>query len=218
MTHLLSKSEALDEDHPATRPRLVSGIVAIGSEAPESSGSIPAPPSSRTRSSFRDLYERESSFVWRSLRRFGVHERDIEDKLQEVFLVAHRKFDQFEERGFGSRAWLYQIARCVASDARRHARRHPVELDNDIGATKPDCALSPEDTFEQQEVSRRLTTALLALDEDKRQLLLLYEVEGMTAPELVEIFDIPLNTVYSRLRAARELFEKTYQHLFGGAP
>lgn len=156
--------------------------------------------------------------MWQSLRRFGVHERDIEDKLQEVFLVAHRKFDQFEERGFDRARGFIKFHVAVASDTRRHARRHPVELDNDIGATKPDCALSPEDTFEQQEVSRRLTTALLALDEDKRQLLLLYEVEGMTAPELAfrKIFDIPLNTVY-RVCVLHGSF-LAYQHLFGGAP
>jgi DNA-directed RNA polymerase specialized sigma24 family protein len=75
--------------------------------------------------SFRAMYDGHVDFVWRNLRRMGVLESEVDDRTQEVFLVAHRRFDEFHDRGHGSRAWLFQIVLRVASDARRHHRRRP---------------------------------------------------------------------------------------------
>src|SRR5271170_4637891 len=84
------------------------------------------------RAAFRAMYDAQVDFVWRNLRRLGIHETDVDDKTQEVFVIAHRRFGDFEERGHGPRAWLFQIVLRVASDARRHRRRHPEDLDGGI--------------------------------------------------------------------------------------
>ena len=65
---------------------------------------LPAPTAEARARSFRGLYEAEVDFVWRNLRRLGVHASEVEDRTQEVFVVAHRRFDDFEDRGHGPRA------------------------------------------------------------------------------------------------------------------
>src|SRR5262249_25490391 len=86
-------------------------------------------------------YEAHGDFVLRNLRRLGVLPSDLDDKTQEVFVIAHRHFANFEDRGHGPRAWLFQIALRVASDARRHRRRHPEDPDG--GAAQEERALTP---------------------------------------------------------------------------
>ena len=93
-------------------------------------------------SDFRSLYDDHVAFVWRNLRRLGVAPSDVEDRVQEVFVVAHRRLADYEERGHGPRAWLFQIVLRVASEWRRHKRRHPEDADGgvaqDLGHTEPE--------------------------------------------------------------------------------
>ena len=152
---------------------------------------------------FRALYEAHVAFVWRNLRRLGVAEADAEDKVQEVFVVAHRRWDDFVDRGHGPRAWLFQIALRVASDARRHRRRHPVDPDGGFAQDRV-----VVDAPQAAEVARKqaldlLDRALETIEIGRRAVLVLHEIEQMTAPEIAKTLDIPLNTVYSRLRVAR---------------
>lgn len=152
---------------------------------------------------FRALYDRHAGFVWRSLRRLGVADADAEDKVQEVFVVAYRHFGEFVDHGHGPRAWLFQIALRVASDARRHRRRHPVDPDGGVAQERQ--SIEPP---QASEVARRqaldlLDRALGAIDMGRRAVLVLHEIEQMTAPEIARTLEIPLNTVYSRLRVAR---------------
>src|ERR1700690_702026 len=88
-------------------------------------GLSPADRAESRAGAFRALYDAHVDFVWRNLRRLGVREADAEDRMQEVFVVAHRRFDEFEDRGHGPRAWLFQIVLRVSSDARRRRRRPP---------------------------------------------------------------------------------------------
>ena len=81
---------------------------------------------------FRALYEANVDFVWRNLRRLGVAECDAPDATQEAFVVAHRRFADFTDRGHGPRAWLFQIVLRVASEHRRHKRRHPEDADGGV--------------------------------------------------------------------------------------
>jgi len=174
---------------------------AIGAEP-----DAPPPPSGRVSGvdlSFRALYENEVAFVWRNLRRLGVPESDVDDKTQEVFVVAHRRFDEFIDRGHGPRAWLFQIVLRVASDARRHRRRHPEDADGGVASSRK--AIDPDQTAQvaRRESLDALDRALAMLDLDKRAVLVLHEIEELSAPEIAETLSIPVNTVYSRLRAAR---------------
>jgi RNA polymerase sigma-70 factor (ECF subfamily) len=152
---------------------------------------------------FRAMYDAQVDFVWRNLRRLGVSEAESEDKTQEVFVIAHRRFHEFEDRGHGPRAWLFQIVLRVASDARRHRRRHPEDPDG--GAALRQAAVGPQqaDALAQRESLEKLDRALDSIEVGRRAVLVLHEIEEMTAPEIAQIMSIPLNTVYSRLRVAR---------------
>jgi RNA polymerase sigma-70 factor (ECF subfamily) len=173
------------------------------------------PPGERA-ACYRAMYDEHVDFVWRNLRRLGVSEADVEDRTQEVFVIAHRRFDHFEDRGHGPRAWLFQIVLRVASDARRHKRRHPEDPDGGQaelrGWVEPDQATE----LARREAISRLDQALAAIDVSRRAVLVLHEIEEMTAPEIGRTLNIPLNTVYSRLRVARGELEQSLARLSRG--
>ncbi len=157
---------------------------------------------------FRSLYDQHVDFVWRNLRRLGVAEADVDDRTQEVFVVAHRRLSDFEDRGHGPRAWLYQIVLRIASESRRHRRRHPEDSDGGAAEAYLRGTSDPAADAETRQELGRLDAALAQLDDDKRAVLVLHDVEEMTAPEIAEATGTPLNTVYSRLRLGRARLEE----------
>lgn len=161
----------------------------------------------RAASEFRAMYEQHVDFVWRNLRRIGVHEAEVDDKTQEVFVIAHRRFGDFEDRGHGPRAWLFQIVLRVASDARRHRRRHPEDPDGGVAQERQSVEPPQAVAIHRREQLDCLDRALRTIEVGRRAVLVLHEIEEMTAPEISEILAIPLNTVYSRLRVARTELE-----------
>ncbi|HXX65870.1 MAG TPA: RNA polymerase sigma factor [Polyangiaceae bacterium] len=176
---------------------------------------VVAPPDERARS-FRSLYEAHVDFVWRNLRRLGVSESEADDSTQEVFVIAHRRFDEFADRGHGPRAWLFQIVLRVASGVRRHHRRHPEVPDGGMAVDRESIDPPQADAFARREALSRLDAALATIDMARRAVLVLHEIEEMTAPEIAEILGIPLNTVYSRLRIARIELEQALATVGGG--
>lgn len=152
---------------------------------------------------FRVVYDAHVAFVWRNLRRLGVMDRDVEDKCQEVFVVAHRRWEEFVDRGHGPRAWLFQIVLRVASDARRHRRRHPVDPDGGIAQERQSVEAPQAAAVARKQALDLLDRALASIDMGRRAVLVLHEIEQMTAPEIARTLELPLNTVYSRLRVAR---------------
>jgi RNA polymerase sigma-70 factor (ECF subfamily) len=169
--------------------------------------SMPAGAADTRARTFRSLYDTQVDFVWRNLRRLGVQESDVEDRTQEVFVVAHRRFDEFEERGHGPRAWLFQIVLRVASGARRHRRRHPEDPDGGDALGRAAVQAPQTDAVLRREALSRLDAALETIEVRRRAVLVLHEIEEMTAPEIARVLSIPLNTVYSRLRVARAELE-----------
>ncbi len=168
------------------------------------------------RVAFRTLYDANVDFVWRNLRRLGVSTTDVDDKTQEVFVIAHRRFGDFEERGHGPRAWLFQIVLRVASDTRRHRKRHPVDPDGGIAQDRESIAPPQADALDRRERLDLLDRALATIEVGRRAVLLLHEIEEMTAPEIADVMGIPLNTVYSRLRVARSELEEAVEELRAG--
>lgn len=152
---------------------------------------------------FEHLYVTHVDFVWRSVRGLGVPDRNVDDAVQDVFIVVHRQLARFA--GSSSiRSWLFGIARRVASDHRRWARRKDrgEELrENDVVAGAPQV-----EAVASAEALRTLHAILDRLDDDKREVFVLLEIERMTAPEAADVLGINVNTVYSRLRAARQAF------------
>lgn len=165
---------------------------------------MPSPPELP---SFKELHREYLNFVWSTVRRFGTAPSEMEDVIQEVFMVIHSRLHTLQKPE-SLRSWIYGVVRRVASSHRRTVRSNePVHP----GASLFREALSLEPTpFEQTERSnavRLLMSLLETLDEQKRELFALVEIEELSVPEAAEILDVPLNTAYSRLRSARHQFD-----------
>lgn len=153
---------------------------------------------------FEQVYEEHFDFVWRSARRLGVADEALDDVAQEIFLVVHRKLGEFEGRS-SLRTWLYAIARRVVSDHRRSARRKRPHTP--LPETLSSSATPHGDVVRQQAASI-LHAFLESLPDEQREVFVLAELEQMTAPEIADATSAPVNTVYSRLRLARQAFER----------
>jgi RNA polymerase sigma-70 factor (ECF subfamily) len=152
-----------------------------------------------------EIYREHFGFVWAALRRLGVGAADMEDVAQEVFIVVHRRLEGFEGRS-SLRTWLYAITvRVALNHLRRHQRRRAVSPDDEPEAAAPASA-DPESHASRVQAGRVLHRLLGRLDEDKRAVFVLAELEGFTAPEIASIVGANPRTVYSRLRVAREQF------------
>jgi RNA polymerase sigma-70 factor, ECF subfamily len=151
--------------------------------------------------SLRDIFDEHGRFVWRALRYLGVREADLDDVCQEVFVVVHRKLADFEGRS-SLRTWIYGICVRAAADHRKGARRRresPV-------ANVPELACPPNQLAELERASARdlVRTLLDGLDDEKRAVVVLYDVEGLTMREVAEAVGCPLQTAYWRLHAAHK--------------
>lgn len=156
---------------------------------------------------FREVYEEHFRFVWRSLRRLGVGESDVPDAVQDVFLVVHRRLADFEGRSKTS-TWLFGICLRVARDRKKlaHVRRRAPD-----DAPLLDCPDERADVGAEAERKQALALLEAILDElplDQRAVFTLFELDAMSGEAIAELLEIPLGTVYSRLRIAREAFRK----------
>ena len=152
--------------------------------------------------SFDEVYAAHVAFVWRVLRTFGLSEAQLEDAVQDVFLVVHRRLPEWEGRA-AMTTWLFAIARRVAAAHRRRASGARTEalVDEPAGG---------DDTFAAMSRAQAAATVfgiLQQLDEDKRIVFALVELEQLSVPEVARMLDLNLNTAYSRLRLARHAFE-----------
>jgi RNA polymerase sigma-70 factor (ECF subfamily) len=154
---------------------------------------------------FTAVYEVHFAFVWRSLRRLGVPDRLLDDAAQDVFIVVHRRLAEFEGRS-SLKSWLFAIARRVAHDHRRRVGRKERTEELPEAVVDPRGA-TPAHDAERAEAMRALHEILAGLDVDKREVFVLAELEQMTVPEIADAIGANINTVYSRLRAARQAFE-----------
>lgn len=155
---------------------------------------------------FTALYEQYFNFVWRSARRLGVADALLDDAVQDVFVVVHRRLDDFEGRS-SVKSWIFGITRRVAKDHRRRASRKDrgkVPADGLAAVGEP----TPAELAQRSEARTLLYQMLDGLDEQKREVFILAELEEMTVPEIAESIEANVNTVYSRLRAARRAFEQ----------
>ena len=153
-----------------------------------------------------EVYREHFGFVWALLRRLGVHERDLEDVAQDVFVVVHRRLPQFEGRA-SIRTWLYAIAVRVAANYKRKRRPDPEAGDSMTSRLVAPISSSPEEHAVRSEAAVLLDQLLGRMDDKKRAVFVLSEIEGLSAPEIARIVGTNPRTVHSRLRAARSRFE-----------
>jgi RNA polymerase sigma-70 factor (ECF subfamily) len=143
--------------------------------------------------------------VWRIVRRFGVPENSADDAAQEVFIIAARRLSEITPGS--ERPFLFASAVRVAANARRAlgARRECAEDDSLPEGVDP--RPSAEALLDQKRLRQLLDRVLDQMPDDLRVCFVLYELEGMSSPEIAELLHIPVGTVASRLRRAREAFE-----------
>jgi RNA polymerase sigma-70 factor (ECF subfamily) len=164
-----------------------------------------APPRLAEALAFDDVYQQHVRFVWRTVRSFGVAEAHLEDAVQDVFVVVHRRLVEFAGRA-RIETWLFAIARRVAGAYRRTASRKTDRQD----AIDDVVLASADDTFaalSRAQAAAAVAAVLDTFDEDKRIVFTLVELEQMSVPDVAELLGINLNTAYSRLRLARRAFE-----------
>jgi RNA polymerase sigma-70 factor (ECF subfamily) len=154
--------------------------------------------------SFDAVYARHVAFVWRVVRALGVPDASLEDAVQDVFVVVHRRLGEFEGRA-AMTTWLFAIARRVALAYRRRGGRTE-SLDDALADESP----ATTDTFAdvtRGEAAAIVATILDGMTDDQRIVFSLVELEQLSVPEVARLLDIKLNTAYSRLRLARHAFQ-----------
>jgi RNA polymerase sigma-70 factor (ECF subfamily) len=151
---------------------------------------------------FDAVYQREFDYVWRTLGRLGVRTADLDDAAHDVFVIVFRRWDDIDP-GKPIRPWLFGVARRIAS----HRRRKPDEIAEPVDSPAPvDGSLAARDL---------LWKALAMLDDDRREVVVLHDLEGQTGAEISRLLDVPVNTVHSRLRLGRAELVAALERLEG---
>jgi RNA polymerase sigma-70 factor (ECF subfamily) len=167
----------------------------------ESAGGVPT---------FAEVYDAHVRFVWRTLRRLGVPGDACDDAVQDVFMVVHRRLPAFRPDA-PIKHWLYRITSHIARDHRRSGRRKNPEQHGFVPVVNDEVAdprqESPSESAERSAAARLIRALLEEIEESRREVFILAELEQMTAPEIAQMLEVPLNTVYSRMRRARSDFQ-----------
>jgi RNA polymerase sigma-70 factor (ECF subfamily) len=160
------------------------------------------------KANLRELVEGYFVDVWRFLRHLGVPEHSVDDAAQDVFLVAARRIHEI--RPGSERSFLFGTAFKVAQAARRqHVRTLPCE--DGVAEAEVDTAPNPEQQLDDKEAQALALRLLDELDEGQRQVFVLCEIEGLTMQQIAELTELPMGTVASRLRRAREAFQSRFE-------
>lgn len=159
----------------------------------------------------RDLVTTYFDFVWRSLRGLGVPAAHADDAAQQVFWVATRKLDAIKPGS--ERSYLFATAKGIAANARRSQLRNREESDELAVSRQVDESANPEQALARSEARRTLERILNEMPDDAREVFVLFELEGLTVAAIAEVLSIPAGTAASRLRRARECFERATSEL-----
>ena len=151
---------------------------------------------------FIEIYREHRGYVASLLLRFGVSSADVDDVAQEVFLTLHDRMDEYDPELASIRSWLYGIARRRAANERRRGARHQKKL-----AQRPAQRMFiTEAELRRREAGRLVDRFIKALDPERAEVFSMIDVQGRSAPEVAEWLGVNLNTVYTRLRSARQRF------------
>ncbi len=151
---------------------------------------------------FQAIFAAEFSYVCRALRRLGVRQADLEDQAQEVFVSVHAKFDGYD-RSRPIRPWLFAFAFRAASNYQRLAR-HRHERSAELA--EAESAHTPEVLLADRQKQELVLSALEGVPLERRSALIMHDIDGFSAPEIADALAVPVNTVYSRVRVARDEF------------
>ena len=190
--------------NPTSASPLSPALLAAKSQAAESACLV--------RPTVQAVFVEHAAFVLRTVRSLGVRSADVEDVAQEVFVIVHRKLDTWNGT-CSLRTWLFGIAMRVASGHRRKAyvRREQIDQEGAMqcGAVPPEQA----EALRRKQLRAQLDRALDTLDDQKRAVFVLYELEGVPIAEIAESQGCALFTAYGRLRAARAQVRASFEAL-----
>jgi RNA polymerase sigma-70 factor (ECF subfamily) len=159
-----------------------------------------------SRLDIHSIHEEHADFVWRTLQRMGVRQADVEDQMQEVFVVVHNRLQSFDASSRMT-TWLFGICIRVAAAYRRRAHRRREEVVADVPEQEPPGEGGPEDAAMVRQARARLLAILDLMDLEKRAVFVMFELDEMSCEAIAELLDVPVGTVYSRLNAARKDFQ-----------
>lgn len=157
---------------------------------------------------FRDHY----LLIWRTLRRLGLTDDGAADGTQQAFLIAAERLAEIREGS--ERAFLFGTAIRLARSS--HRRNHRCQLEADMD-TRIDTQRPAEEVTNHRSAVELLDRVLSRMDEDLVSVFVLFELEGMSTPEIAELIQIPIGTAASRLRRARQAFRAAAQRLERGS-
>jgi RNA polymerase sigma-70 factor (ECF subfamily) len=158
------------------------------------------------------IHDQHADFVWLTLQRFGVRDQDIEDVLQEVFVVVHRRLGSFDGSSRMT-TWLFGICMRLASAYHRRAfRRRERTMAEVPDQAAPDDD-SPENAASAMQAREWLRAALDFMDLEKRAIFVMFEIDEVPCEAIAEMLSIPVGTVYSRLHAARKAFAEALERV-----
>lgn len=152
---------------------------------------------------FRTIFEREYGYIRNSVVRMGIRASDVPDVVHDIFLVVHEKLPTFDPTR-PLRPWLFGISFRVAIGIKRRMGYRQERLEGTEAPEHASGGRSPEQQLSDAECRMQLGAAMNLLDDEKRAVFVLHDLDGVSMPVVAESLDIPLNTAYSRLRLARE--------------
>jgi RNA polymerase sigma-70 factor, ECF subfamily len=141
-----------------------------------------------------------------AVRRFGLRmcrsAHDADDVLQDTLFTISTHLNGFEGRSSFS-SWVFALTRSACSRMQRGLKNRPPVSEDGIPEQR-DHAPSPEQRATDREIGRALGRALDGLTDDQREVILLRDVEGLTAPEAADALGVSVDALKSRLHRARQ--------------
>lgn len=147
-------------------------------------------------------FQQEFDYLCRTLRRLGAPSVDVEDLVQEVFLVLHRRWADYDP-SHSLRPWLFGIAFRVASAHRRRWAREVPRALLDLEDHRP----HPEQALAAAQARSIVLAALDRIPFERRAVLVMRDLDDVAMRDIASALSIPLFTAYSRLRKARKELE-----------
>ena len=154
--------------------------------------------------SFQEVYAAYFGFVWRTAANRGIPRAALDDVTQEVFIVVDRKLHEFEGRS-SLRTWIAAIVRRVVSDYIKKRGNRPA---GDETLEHEPVGQADAQRLEQNAALELLDALLAKMSEDQREVFVLHEIEELSGAEIAEVTGVNENTVWTRLRAARRIFQE----------
>ena len=173
--------------------------LAAGLPAPSLDHDEPVSGDARRKRRLRIMAKEHLPKVWRFLRRLGLGEADADDGMQEVVLVALRRIDDIDPE----RELSFLLGTAYRVGARMRARR-PKRSEREVEDLIP----HPDVLVDQKRARELLDEILERMSTDLRTVFVLHDIEGLTMAEIADVLELNPGTVASRLRRAREDFDR----------